>query len=330
MLRFIQDKLMTCGRHTDFVKKKHVLIMLVTSVMGSLLSACGADDLMDYRLVVEEDATFCRPGVTGAGFQVTQAEKIRAWILPGEYQLPVTDAEDATELAWRLPVSLEVASETIADAAPEDGTILVEMNESVTGSRHRSLFSASQPVVGLDGRKGTFALEQVEEVADGRTFVVGARSDPVTLGVALWWDDPPDALMAACDVDFYFEGRLRRTWKVEHELGTIELDYAAGYWHWDVGRPIVFSRAAGDHMGVRVDQRDYFKLIHYPEDFDALRNNFAVLFDEPMDGACGIAFTSLAPGPDHPEFPRSASLVDCDFAEIRPVEILEATQLLRE
>jgi hypothetical protein len=300
--------------------------------IGIMLSGCGGEDV--YRLIVEPDAFFCRPAVTGAGLQATHAEKVRAWIPAGEYDLPVTTAGGETSRsqprAWPLPVSLQWASETIDDAASDEGSLVVETDEAITESRYRALFLAKQPVVGLDGRTGTFVLEQLEEFGRDRTFVVGPSSKLETLSVGLWWDDPPDALLAPCDVDTYFEGRLRRTWRVEHELGVIELDWAIGYWRWDLelGPPVVFKRAAGEHLGVSFEQEDYFMLVHHRAHFDSVRNNFAVLFDEPIDQACGINFTNL--GNEHPEFPRSASLLDCDLNETRPIEILEATLHFRE
>jgi hypothetical protein len=300
--------------------------------IGIMLSGCGGEDV--YRLVVEQDAFFCRPGVTGAGFAATHAEKVRAWIPAGEYDLPVTtaggQATGSQTHAWTLPVALEWASETLDNAASDEGTLVVERNAASTQNRYRARLVARQPVVGLDGRTGTFDLERLEEAEGEGTFVVGPSSDLEALDVGLWWDDPPDASLAPCDVDFYFEGRLRRTWRVEHELGMIELDWATGYWRWDaeLGPPVVFKRASGEHLGVSFEQEDYFKLVHYRAHFDSVRNSFAVLFDEPIDQACGIAFRDL--GNDQSEYPSSASLVDCDLNEIRPIAILEATLHFRE
>jgi hypothetical protein len=106
--------------------------------------------------------------------------------------------------AWTLPVSLQWGSETIDNAASDQGELVVETDEVITQSRSRALFLAKQPVVGLNGRMGTFVLEQLEEVGRDRTFVVGPSSNLQTLVAGLWWDDPPDDLLAPCDVDSYF------------------------------------------------------------------------------------------------------------------------------
>lgn len=300
--------------------------------LGVVLFACGADT-EPYRLVVEPDTVFCRPGWVAAGFQAARGEKLRARLPAGEYDLPATHAPETLMLDgmphsphhdWQLPVSLEFEMETIEDAASEDGILHVEMNEGLSDSRDRAFFFAKQPVVGLDGRTGSFNLELVEEAVDGRSFVVGPSYNPEELGIALWWDEPPNAFLASCDFDFLVGG-ARHVWRVEHALGVVELEVAGGYWRWPVAPPIVFDRATGEHAGVRFEQENYFKLVHYPGGLDAVWNSFAVLFDDPIDGACGIAFTNL--GPDDREVPRSASLVDCELDEIEPLEILEATLL---
>jgi hypothetical protein len=290
-----------------------------------VLSGCG--DRRPYRLIVEEDTVFCRLGARNASFAETHAEKLRAWLRPGEHELPVTDANEGPPRSephpWGLPLSLEREAGVREDLTGDAGSVFVEMNEAAVDQRYRALFLATQPVVHPNGRSGTFALQQIEEAVNGRGFVIGPRSDPVDLAVALWWDEPPEAFMATCDFDGYFENRLRWRWRVEHELGSVELSWAGGFSQWTDFPPRVFTRAAGVHAGQEFEQDDYFKLVHAPDGPHGNWNNFAVLFDEPIEDACGVAFTHL--GPDHPELSRSGSLVDCDLAEIRPIQILDAT-----
>lgn len=300
-------------------------------LIASIIPFGCNEDVTPYRLIVEQDTVFCRPGTIGAGFKETRRETFRAWIPAGDYDLPALDAPETmmrddprTEHDWRLPVSLEFETTTIEDAAFEDGALWVEMNEARSGTPDRAFFFAKQPVVLPDGRRGSFNLEQVEETIGGRSFVVGPSYDPETLGVALWWDEPPYAFMASCHFDFFFDG-LRYVWRVEHELGVVELELVGGYWRWHGAPPIVFDRAAGDHAGTSFEQQNHFKLIHFPESLDAAWNSFAVLFDEPIDGACGVSFTNL--GPNEEEARSSASLVDCELNEIGAIEILEATLL---
>lgn len=53
-----------------------------------------------------------------------------------------------------------------------------------------------------------------------------------------------------------------------------------------------FVRAGGNFRGQKFEQRNYFKLVYSPSYHHFVRN-FAVLFDEPMDGVCGVEVTGL-------------------------------------
>src|SRR5690606_1776054 len=129
----------------------------------------------------------------------------------------------------------------------------VEMNEGITETTDRAFFFAKQRVAGIGGREGSFNLEQVEEAAGSRSFVIEPDSDPQTVGVALWWYTPPYAFLASCDFDHLNEGR-RFTWRIAYEGGTVELEWADGWWRWPPPLPVVFTRARGEHEGVRYDQ----------------------------------------------------------------------------
>jgi hypothetical protein len=61
------------------------------------------------------------------------------------------------------------------------------------------------------------------------------------------------------------------------------------------------------------NQRDYWKLVYNPAHHHFVRN-FAVLFDSPIDGACGIQVTGLEPF-DDTGTPNAAAQVDCSLNE---------------
>lgn len=94
------------------------------------------------------------------------------------------------------------------------------------------------------------------------------------------------------------------------EGGTVELTvtiYRAGI---GVGtEPGSFDAASGTFRGVGFDQRDRFKLIYSPEHHHFARN-FAVLFDAPIEGACGLEVINLGPTLMS-ERPVRAWAVDC-------------------
>jgi hypothetical protein len=109
--------------------------------------------------------------------------------------------------------------------------------------------------------------------------------------------------MSAMDVGVYFlrcflgGDMLRHT--VTFEGGSVELlstiekgGVSAGTEAGD------FHRASGTYRGTSFDQRDYFKLIYSPEHHHLVRN-YAVLFDAPIGGACGLEIINL-PGDQKP------------------------------
>ena len=77
--------------------------------------------------------------------------------------------------------------------------------------------------------------------------------------------------------------------------------------------PGAFVRAHGTFKGKAFDQRDYCKLVYNPAHHHFVRN-FAVLFDSPIDGACGFQVTGLEPF-DDTGTPNVAARVDCALNE---------------
>jgi hypothetical protein len=77
--------------------------------------------------------------------------------------------------------------------------------------------------------------------------------------------------------------------------------------------PGAFVRARGTFRGTSFEQQDYWKLVYNPAHHHFVRN-FAVLFDSPIDGACGIQVTGLEPF-DDTGTPNAAAQVDCSLNE---------------
>jgi hypothetical protein len=111
------------------------------------------------------------------------------------------------------------------------------------------------------------------------------------------------------------------------ENGSIELSvtiYRAG-----IGagtEPAVFNRASGSFRGVAFDQRDYFKLVYSPEHHHFTRN-YAVFFDAPIAGACGLEIVNL-PGPPSTR-PVHAYAIDCQLGRQSEVKVTEVKATLR-
>lgn len=79
-----------------------------------------------------------------------------------------------------------------------------------------------------------------------------------------------------------------------------------------------FDAAWGRWKGRDFQQRDPLRLVYVPSS-DHRTRSFAVLFDEPIDGACGLRVSDL--DPDDPTA-GSAATVDCELDDIASVPIV--------
>jgi hypothetical protein len=77
--------------------------------------------------------------------------------------------------------------------------------------------------------------------------------------------------------------------------------------------PAAFVSASGTLDGESFAQSDYWKLIYNPTHHHFSRD-FAVLFDSPIAGACGLKATDLDPWGDAP--PARVHTIDCDLGEL--------------
>ncbi len=85
--------------------------------------------------------------------------------------------------------------------------------------------------------------------------------------------------------------------------------------------PGAFVAASGTWQGQAFDQRNYFKLIYVPSHHHFTRS-FIVLFDAPIDGACGLRVSDISPYEE--EWGRgTAATVNCDLQDIAAVPIDE-------
>jgi hypothetical protein len=120
----------------------------------------------------------------------------------------------------------------------------------------------------------------------------------------------------------HFESVLRKDrHTVTFDGGRIEL-------YVNIGRgglgtePALFWYAAGDLDGEEFVQEDYYRLVYSPEHHHFSRH-FAVLFDTPVQDACGIKAEHLEPYPV-PPLPRLTT-IRCDLSEIEERTVQEET-----
>jgi hypothetical protein len=206
---------------------------------------------------------------TANSLRQTLARKVMSSVAAGTYKLPAAPGQ----VPFGLPVCL---------VRPDRPPVATG-----TGTIARGTFGAAQtfqivlPITGM-------GLVRVNLLKEGQA--------PLTIeGV----DDLQHCPDGKCDpgVGVYFSGCFHGGTMLRHmvsfEGGTVELlstidssGISAGTEAGD------FHRASGTFRGASFDQRDYFKLIYSPEHHHFIRN-YAVLFDAPIGGACGLEVVNL-------------------------------------
>ncbi|MCB9684042.1 MAG: hypothetical protein H6738_01180 [Alphaproteobacteria bacterium] len=94
--------------------------------------------------------------------------------------------------------------------------------------------------------------------------------------------------------------------------GDVDLEFRKGG-SFASTEPAVFPRATGTLDGTAFDVTDYFRLIYNPEHHHFSRD-FAVIFDAPINGACGLAVRNVDPWGNPPD--TRVERVNCDLSLI--------------
>lgn len=118
----------------------------------------------------------------------------------------------------------------------------------------------------------------------------------------------------SCD----FDAARLNLHEVELDDGNVTLSLRIGE-SFASTEPGAFVRAQGTFRGVAFDQTDYWKLIYNPDHHHFARD-FAVLFDEPIDGVCGLEVSRLEPFEPDSE-PDEAYAIDCDLERIDTLKV---------
>ena len=220
---------------------------------------------------VESDGTLDKTSTVNQ-LKTSLARKAVATIAAGTYKLP--DAQG------KAPYALPVCFVPVSGKPLATGTGTVE--RGMYGGGHTFWISLPLPAMGLL-RANLFWQSASPFAIDGIDAI----------------DRCPDELCTAGLGDYLVECELPappRLDVVTFENGSVEL--AVTIYRGGIGagtEPGVFNRASGSFRGVSFDQRDYFKLVYSPEHHHFTRN-YAVLFDAPIAGACGLEIVNV-PGP---------------------------------
>jgi hypothetical protein len=247
----------------------------------------------DWR---ESDGTLDRTSTVNR-LKDTLARKVVATIAPGRYKLP--DAPG--QAPFGLPICLVHPDQK--PLATGTGTIARRMAGAVR------IFDISVPIPAMGLVRGSLVRE---------------GSGPLSGEDLRGLQRCPDAACAFLSGTFLgpctFEGPPT-TDTVTLENGMVELTVVFGRTGIGAGtEPGFFARARGSYQKVAFDQRDYFKLIYSPEHHHFTRH-YAVLFDAPIAGACGLELVNLPGGQAANSRPVKAFAVDCQLGRMAEVKV---------
>jgi hypothetical protein len=272
-------------------------------------------------LEVTEGAVFCSTFDENRTLKEELAKKALLRITPGSYRLPAAEQE-----GFALPVCIAfgesgvgvpaVPRSTSHQASPFDGNV-----------SHRYEFVSEQPD---PARRVSINLYLTLPEGQAPGFVLDgdhpALFGPTEPHNSFWLCESldescfPDRAFDSCT---HASSRLNR-----HEIGLdggdITLDVRIGD-SFASTEPGAFVAARGTFRGVAFEQKSYFKLVYRPAHHHFERD-FAVLFDEPIDGACGLKIETFSADPDGPA-PTAAS-IDCalDTIDTLTVETFTLTR----
>jgi hypothetical protein len=283
-------------------------------------AACPtADEFEDQAswpdtLEVTEGAVFCATFDENRTLQEELAKKALLRITPGSYRLPAAEQEGLA-----LPVCIAFGEEGVGIPAVPRSTNH-EANPFSGNVSHRYEFVSEQPEPARrvsvylhltlpEGQAPGFLLDGDHPALFGptepqNTFALCESLDESCL---------PDRAFDSCT---HASSRLNRH-QVELDGGDITLDVRIGDSYAST-EPGAFVAARGTFRGVAFEQENYFKLVYRPSHHHFERN-FAVLFDEPIDGACGLKIETFSADPEGPA-PTAAS-IDCALDTIAALTV---------
>lgn len=274
----------------------------------------SADPGWTHELEVSDDAVYCAAFDENRTLKEELAAKALLRVAPGSYRLP-----GAASAGLGLPVCLKLGASAAPVAAQADA-VRYESSTLETTTSHQYYFDQTVPD---PDRRLTIGLRVAAPSADTPRFRLdGAAPSPFdeTVPSASFWlcqGLEPCMFDRAFDSCSHAESTLNRH-DVELDTGSISLELRIGE-SFASTEPGAFVRASGSFRGQAFDQRDYFKLIYRPAHHHFERF-FAVLFDEPIDGACGVEIDALEPFDDLS--PDQAFTVDCELNQLEPLTVI--------
>jgi len=246
------------------------------------------------------------------------AKKALLRVTPGSYRLPAAEQEGLA-----LPVCIAFGEDGVGvPALPRSTTH--EANSTGEVTYHRYGFVSEQPdparrlTIDLqmslpNGETPGFVLDGDAPDLFGPTEPLNAFALYESLDESGFWDRRFDSCT--------HESSNLNHHEIVFDDGEIALDLRIGQSYAST-EPGAFVSASGTFRGVAFEQSNYFKLVYRPAHHHFERD-FAVLFDEPIDGACGIQILTFPADPEG--IAPTAATVDCALDPIDALAVQSFT-----
>ena len=270
------------------------------------------DPSSPLTLEVTQDAIYCATYNETRTLKEELAAKMQLRLTPGTYQVPNEAG------AWTLPACLKSPSGEVSASSGGQSEYSSTSFEDTTSHTFatRTTFGAEQsPLlrVRLDATTDAasapgFTVDGVENGMDFDAYQSFELCDEAGE------DCFPDRIFDSCS----YESGVPNLHEVTLDTGTVTFELRLGD-SFAGTEPGAYVRASGEFKGVVFDQSDYFKLIYHPTHHHFERA-FVVLFDSPVDGACGIEVSALEPFGD--DVPDEAFTVDCALNRLEPLTVV--------
>jgi hypothetical protein len=286
------------------------------------------------KLVVTAGAKYCGHFKEMRNLDQEYAAKAKLSFAPGTYPL----ANSAGTYDFTLPVCFETRPGVPVPAIAGPGKVKTTVYKSTVDTFSSCTHEVKQPLTSAGSTSRYFSMGLVyfgwtgppqPPVLDGSILdqwssgrVGDTRpgySDALELCEGTSCDDDwQDVLFESCNPDYPMQ---RHT--VVFEGGQIVLDVRITG---AVGVSVMlaaFTSASGTLNGTAFTQTDYWKLV-YSADHHHFTRNFAVLFDTPIGGACGLKVTSFWGSRYEAPLPEVYT-IKCDLSNIATAAVTSAT-----
>ncbi|HEY3500102.1 MAG TPA: hypothetical protein VGK73_35675 [Polyangiaceae bacterium] len=274
----------------------------------------AGDDSWPNTVEVTESATYCATFAENRTLKEELAQKALLRVAPGTYHLP-PDTREGLGLPLCIaygpegkgvgvsPVSVAYSATPLSSDVShryEFEALVSDPDRSFSTNLWRTLPGGEAFRFTLDGGEGDM------ETSDAQIFAFALCQG---LGDPCYGDRIFDSCTHA--------GSTLHRHEIALEDGELVLDLRIGTSSAST-EPGAFVRASGTFREQSFDQTDYFRLIYNPTHHHFERD-FAVLFDAPIDGVCGIEVTDFAASE---ETPPNAFAVDCALERLETLGVV--------